>query len=112
MIVVVFRHRLRDGIEGAYRDEATAVAALAGDIPGYIAHKSFVADDGERVTIAEYVSEEALGAWARNHRHVAAKRRGRRELYREYRVQICTLMREGRFRSEEEPQPAVTPPVV
>ncbi|WP_414471800.1 antibiotic biosynthesis monooxygenase family protein [Microvirga sp. M2] len=100
MIVVVFRNRLREGIEEAYRAEATAVASMAKEIPGYVAHKSFVADDGERVTIAEYESEDALGAWARHPRHVAAKRRGRNELYGEYKVQICTLMREGRFARE------------
>jgi heme-degrading monooxygenase HmoA len=97
MMVVIFRNCLRDGIEEAYRDEAQAVAAVAREVPGYIAHKSFLADDGERVTIVEYESEKSIQAWARDPRHVAAKRLGRKEFYAEYKVQICSLVREGRF---------------
>lgn len=97
MIVAVFRNRLREGVEEAYRKEAQAVAAVAKEMPGYIAHKSYLADDGERVTIVEYQSEEALRAWARDSRHVAAKRLGRKEFYAEYKVQICSLLRESGF---------------
>ncbi|MEZ0171874.1 antibiotic biosynthesis monooxygenase [Microvirga sp. TS319] len=100
MIVVVFRSRLKEGIEETYRDEAQAVSSMARKISGYVSHKSFVADDGERVTIVEYESEEALGAWARDPRHVAAKRLGRRDFYAEYKVQICNLARESRFARE------------
>ncbi len=100
MIVAVFRNRLRDGIETVYKEEAQAMAAAAREVPGYIAHKSFLAEDGERVTIVEYTSEEALRAWARDPRHVAAKKRARKEFYAEYKVQICSLIREGRFTHE------------
>ncbi|MGO4523776.1 antibiotic biosynthesis monooxygenase [Microvirga sp. 2MCAF35] len=100
MIVAVFRNRLKEGIEAAYKNEAQAVAAVAREVPGYIAHKSFLAEDGERVTIVEYESEEALRVWARDQRHVAAKRRGRKEFYAEYKVQICSLIREGSFTDE------------
>jgi len=100
MIVVVFRSRLREGVEKAYKDEAQAVSAIAREMPGYISHKLFLADDGERVTVVEYESEEALQAWARDPRHVAAKKTGRREFYSEYKVQICSLIREGNFAQE------------
>lgn len=100
MIVVVFRSRIRADIETAYKDEAQAMAAAAREVPGYIAHKSFLAEDGERVTVVEYESEEALRSWARDPRHVAAKRLGRKEFYAEYKVQICSLIREGSFTRE------------
>lgn len=100
MIVVVFRSRLREGIEKAYKDEAQAVSAIAREMPGYISHKSFLAEDGERVTVVEYESEDALKAWARHPRHVAVKRTGRREFYADYKVQICTLVRESSFVGE------------
>ena len=102
MIVVVFRNRLRKGSEAAYKEEAQAVAAVARKVPGYIAHKSFAAEDGERLTLVEYKSEEALRAWARDPRHVAAKKLGRKEFYKEYKVQICGLIREGNFAHEHE----------
>ncbi len=34
------------------------MSALAKAMPGYISHKGFVAEDGERVTIVEFESDE------------------------------------------------------
>jgi heme-degrading monooxygenase HmoA len=100
MIVVVFRSRLRAGIEQAYRSEAQEMSALAKDVPGYLSHKSFLSGDGEQVTVVEYESEDGLRAWARDPRHMAAKRLGRKDFYAEYKVQICSLIREGLFTHE------------
>jgi heme-degrading monooxygenase HmoA len=96
MIVVVFRSRLRPEAEGSYRDMAGRLGPLAMGIPGYVAHKAFTADDGERVTIVEYESEEAVQAWGRHPAHVEGKRAGIRSFFSEYRVQICELRRERR----------------
>ncbi len=35
---------------------------LATQMPGYVYHKTFVADDGERITVTEFESEEAQSA--------------------------------------------------
>ncbi len=35
------------------------MSALARTMPGYISHKCFLAEDGERVTIVEFESEVA-----------------------------------------------------
>jgi hypothetical protein len=32
-------------------------------MPGYISHKGFFADDGERVTVVEFEHEEGMRAW-------------------------------------------------
>ena len=60
MIVTVFRSRLMPG----FQDEYVALVEAAGKrsrrtMPGYISHKGFFADDGERVTIVEFEHEEA-----------------------------------------------------
>jgi heme-degrading monooxygenase HmoA len=73
------------------------MAELACTMPGYLSHKSFVADDGERVTIVEFESEEAQRAWSMNAEHVAAKKKGRESFYSEYSIQVCTVARESRF---------------
>ena len=62
MIVTVFRSRLKPGVQDEYSPMATHMSQLARDIPGYISHKGFVADDGERVTIVEFETEDALQA--------------------------------------------------
>ena len=50
MVVTVFRARLRPENVDAYADLAPKISALAKTMPGYISHKGFVADDGERVS--------------------------------------------------------------
>jgi hypothetical protein len=61
MIVTVFRSRLKPGVKDDYVALVDRMAALAETMPGYISHKGFFADDGERVTIVEF-EHEAVSA--------------------------------------------------
>ena len=96
MIVTLFRSRLRPGAQEEYGPMATRMSALAKNIPGYVAHKGFVAEDGERVTIVEFESEEALNKWRIHPEHVKAKRNGIERFFSDYRIQICTVVRGAR----------------
>ena len=71
--------------------------AAARAMPGFVDFKTFVADDGERVSIVVFDSPEAHAAWRDDPRHRAAQRRGREEWYAEYRIQVCALERERTF---------------
>lgn len=97
-VVTVFRSRVRKESLGEYVPLATRMSELAKTMPGYIAHKGFVADDGERVTIVEFDSEEAHRAWAQHAEHVEAKKKGRSTFYSEYKIQICAVTRETEFK--------------
>jgi heme-degrading monooxygenase HmoA len=97
MVVTVFRSRVRPAAEKEYAQWAARMSELARQMPGYVSHKGFVAQDGERVTIVEFESEEALRAWSAHPEHVAAKKKGRRDFYSEYRVQICRVERDSAF---------------
>jgi heme-degrading monooxygenase HmoA len=93
MIVAVFRSRLNPGVQDEYGPMAKHMSELARAMPGYISHKGFTAEDGERVTIVEFESEEALNAWSVHPEHAKAKRRGIESFFSEYRVQICNVLR-------------------
>lgn len=97
MIVTVFRSRLNPETHAEYSALAPKIAALAQTMPGYIAHKSFVAEDGERVTIVEFEDEASQRNWSTNAEHAQAKKAGRNSLYTEYSIQVCTVTRESRF---------------
>jgi heme-degrading monooxygenase HmoA len=101
MIVVVFRSRLRPGLREEYVALVDAMSALARTMPGYVSHKGFFADDGERVTIVEFEHAEGLRAWRTNPQHLAAQKLAREKYYVEYSVQVCTLDRESRFKAED-----------
>jgi heme-degrading monooxygenase HmoA len=94
MIVTVFRSRLKPEAEEEYLLWAGRMAALAREMPGYISHKVFIAEDGERVTVVEFASEETQAAWAVHPGHLEAKKKGRKDFYLEYRLQVCSVLRD------------------
>ena len=97
MILTVFRSRVKPEARDEYARWAARMSEIARSMPGYISHKGFVADDGERVTIVEFESEEAQRAWAVHPEHVEAKKKGRKDFYLEYRVQVCRVERDSIF---------------
>jgi heme-degrading monooxygenase HmoA len=97
MIVTVFRSRLMPGMREDYVALVDRMAELAATMPGYISHKGFFAEDGERCTIVEFESEEAQRAWRMNAEHREAQRKARDIYYAAYSVQICEVKRESKF---------------
>jgi heme-degrading monooxygenase HmoA len=98
MLVTVFRSRLCAGAHDDYSAAVERMSALARTMPGYISHKTFHADDGERCTIVEFENEEGLRTWRTNPEHLAAQKMARQKYYTEYSVQVCTLDRESKFK--------------
>jgi heme-degrading monooxygenase HmoA len=100
MIVTVLRSRLAPGVQDEYGLVAREMSELARGIPGYISHKGFVAEDGERVTIVEFESEEALLEWKVHPRHREAKRLGFTKFYSTFSYQICNVVRASSWESK------------
>jgi heme-degrading monooxygenase HmoA len=97
MIVTVFRSRLMPDLREEYIALVDRMAELAATMPGYVSHKGFFAEDGERCTIVEFESEEAQRAWRMHPEHRVAQRKGRDIYYASYSLQICELKRESKF---------------
>ena len=100
MLVVVFRNRLRKGVEQEYDAHAQRVYELARNMPGFVSSTDFTAEDGERLTIVEFRSAEELQAWREQADHAAAQQRGRDHYFTEYSLQVCEQLRESRFSRE------------
>jgi heme-degrading monooxygenase HmoA len=92
MIVTLVRSRLAPGVEEEYDPVAREMSELARSISGHISHKGFVAEDGERVTIVEFESEQALHEWKFHPRHLQAKRLGFTKFYSTISYQICNVL--------------------
>ena len=101
MIVTVFRSRLYPEAQEEYVDWAVRIAELAQAAPGYVSHKGFVAEDGERVTIVEFENDAGVRAWATHPEHVEAQKMGRSTFYSEYRIQVCRVERESAFPAKQ-----------
>jgi heme-degrading monooxygenase HmoA/ketosteroid isomerase-like protein len=100
--LIVFRSRLRPGIEQGYEADVEEIAALAATMPGLRSTKDFVADDGERLALIEFESAAQLQAWRQHGEHQRAQQRGRDRWYSEYRIQICSVLRETHFRHQDQ----------
>ncbi|MET0421682.1 MAG: antibiotic biosynthesis monooxygenase [Acidimicrobiia bacterium] len=98
-IVTVFRSRLRDGVNETYGPMAELMERRARAMPGFIDLKSFIAADGERVSVITFESRSAHDAWRDDPEHRAAQQRGADEWYESYAIQVCELVDERAFSS-------------
>ena len=93
MIVTVFRSRLHREHEEGYARVAADMKSLAHAMPGFISMKTFSAEDGERVSIVKFASQDAHDAWRGHPRHREAQRLGREKFYSAFRIQVCRAER-------------------
>jgi heme-degrading monooxygenase HmoA len=97
MVLTIFRSRLRPENEKEYAEWATRIHDLAVTMPGFISIKTFAAEDGERVSIVEFESQEAVRHWRDQADHREAQELGRKAFYSEYRIQVCQPIRDYSF---------------
>jgi heme-degrading monooxygenase HmoA len=99
MVVIVFRTRLRDGIdEQELGRMGQHMYEIGSAMPGFISYKDFTAADGESLSLVEFESLETLAAWRDHPEHKLAQQRGREEFFAEYHIQVCTPVRDYDFK--------------
>jgi heme-degrading monooxygenase HmoA len=96
-VLTIFRSRLRPDAAPEYGRVAERMDQLAAQQPGFIGIKTFVADDGERVSIVEFASAAEALAWRNHPEHRAAQELGREQFYAAYDVIVCTPLRRYTF---------------
>lgn len=96
-VVTIFRNRLLDDSASEYRDTAAEMSRLAREMPGYVEHKAFTADDGERVTIVTFADRVSHDAWRDHPDHRAAQAAGVDRFYAEYAIQVADVTYSHRF---------------
>ena len=98
-VVTVFRSRLRPDAH-AYPEHAVRMSELARTRPGYVEHKVFTADDGERVTLVTFADRASHEEWARHPQHREAQRAGVRDYYEEYSISVGEVDRASAWRRQ------------
>lgn len=99
MVVIVFRSRLRDGIDlGELERMGGRMYELASRMPGFVSYKDFASADGENVSIVEFESLASLEAWRTHPEHRAVQARAREAFMGEYHIQVCETVRDYGFR--------------
>jgi heme-degrading monooxygenase HmoA len=98
-VMTVFRSRLRADADG-YPEHAARMSALAREMPGYVEHKVFTAEDGERVTLVRFADRPSHDAWGRDPEHREAQRAGVRDYYEEYSISVGAIDRASAWTRE------------
>jgi len=101
-VVIVFRSRLNENARAEYEPVAQRMVELAKQQPGFQSIKYFEAEDGERVTIAEFESLEHAMAWRAHPEHAKAQRQGRESFYDAFEVVTCEVVRRIPFTREQQ----------
>ena len=102
MVVTIFRLRMKPGVDvKEYTARVSDLLAQAQKTPGFVSIKSYASGDGEHLALVEFETEQALTWWRRHPDHLIAKELGRSTYFSEYRVQICKVAREYRFKALE-----------
>src|SRR5579885_2793778 len=76
MVVVLFRSRVSAAAGREYAARSAEMFARARTMPGYVDAKTFLARDGEQLTVIHWESAETLRAWAEDEEHRRAQAEG------------------------------------
>src|SRR5581483_12153879 len=90
-VVTVFRSHLHPEGAAAYYAHAAEMGELASSMPGYVEHKVFVAEDGERLTLVTFADRASHDAWRDHPQHREAQRAGIREYYDHFSIAVATV---------------------
>ena len=96
--------------EGRYDDYLTIAASLRPElekIDGFISIERFssLVEEGKVLSLSFFRDEKAIKEWRRHMEHRTAQCRGRREIFRNYRIRVMSLVRDyGMFDRDQAPQ--------
>ena len=96
-IVTIFRNQLREGAESTYSAVGPRISELARQMHGFVDAKTFVASDGERVTVVTFADEQSHNAWRDHPEHRDVQQRGIAEFYSEYSIQVAAVTYSNSF---------------
>jgi heme-degrading monooxygenase HmoA len=100
MIIVLFRSMMTEQAGEDYKAMAEEMLERARTMPGFVDFKTFRAEDGERLSVIHWESQETLRAWSADLRHVVAQRLGREKWYRYFHLEVAEVSRSYGFDRE------------
>jgi hypothetical protein len=94
VVIVVFRSRFKAGADlNAYRVLSAEMREIVATQPGFVSIDSYESDDGSRVSLECFETEDDVRAWRMHPAHRVAQRRGRDEFYAWYSVHVTEVVR-------------------
>lgn len=96
MMAVIFEVWPADGERQTYLDLAAALREELVQTDGFLSIERFqsLAEPGKLLSLSFWRDEAAVAAWRNSHAHRATQAKGRRGVFRNYRLRVADVMRD------------------
>jgi len=96
MYVVIFEVQPRPGREKDYLAAAQQLRAELEKIDGFISVERFASlyNEGKLLSLSFWRDEAAVKRWREHNRHREAQRRGREDIFADYRIRVASVVRD------------------
>lgn len=111
MIAVIFEVEPKEGKLDPYLDMAAGLKPLLAEMDGFISVERFqsLTTEGKYLSLSFWRDEDALMAWRRHAHHRRAQHSGRHEMFADYRLRVCSVIRDyGMFERDQVPDDSKT----
>ena len=104
MIAVIFEAIPEPGRQQEYLDIAAALRPQLDHIDGFVSIERYqsLTNPGRILSLSFWRDEEAVAEWRSLESHRAAQSRGRREVFRDYRLRVAQVVRDYGLRDRDE----------
>jgi len=100
-VVVLFRSRRTEADPEGYGAMADEMLTRARSMPGFVDFRHYAAEDGERISVIWWESEELMRDWREDARHQLAQRLGRERWYSFFHLDVAHVVRSYGSRQDD-----------
>lgn len=96
MYGVIFEVEIADGKKDQYLDIAAMLKEQLVKMPGFISIERFqsLVNEGKLLSLSFWEDEKSLLNWKKNIDHLAAQKKGRESIFKDYRIRIVEVKRD------------------
>ena len=96
MYSVIFEVEIADGKKNDYLSIAAVLKEQLIKMPGFISIERFqsLVNEGKLLSLSFWEDEKSLINWKKNIDHMAAQRKGRDSIFKDYRIRIAKVERD------------------
>jgi len=107
MIAVIFEFTAAEGRFADYKALAEGLSSEVRKVDGFLSIERFqsISDPTRFVSLSFWRDEEAVRKWRNLQKHREAQAKGRGGIFSEYRLRVCTVLRDYTMRSRGEAPP-------
>ena len=107
MIAVIFEFTAAEGRFPDYKALAEGLSDEVRKVDGFLSIERFqsISDPKRFVSLSFWRDEEAVRTWRNLQKHREAQAKGRGGIFSEYRLRVCTVLRDYTMRSRGEAPP-------